>query len=57
MTSDELRQALDAAGVEYPDDARKPVLQALYDDNAPTVVVQGRPAHMTRLQAREWSQR
>jgi hypothetical protein len=60
MTADELRQALEAAGVDIPVDARKADLQALYAEHAPSPVVEapaGRPTHMTRLEARAWSER
>jgi hypothetical protein len=53
-----LREALEAAGVDVPVDARKADLVALFDLlTPPQEIEQGRPSHMTRLEARAWSQR
>lgn len=58
MTKDELRQALDDAGVTYDDRATKADLEELVAGiGTPADAGDRRPSHLTRRQARDWSTR
>jgi hypothetical protein len=58
MTKDQLRAALEDAGITAPADAPKAELEALAADiGTPADVGAQRPVHMTRRQIQEWSTR